>query len=308
MKRIVITGPTGAIGIAIIQRMIKENIEVLAICNPTSNRIDRIPKSPLVTIKKCDLNDIKKFSVDNKEPYDVFYHLGWNGTIGIARNDLFMQNANVKNAIDAVDLANRLGCHTFIGAGSQAEYGPTEEILKPDTKTFPDTGYGMGKLCAGMMTRLRCEQLGMKHIWIRVLSVYGPYDGWGSMIMSTICDFMSGISPKTTKGEQLWDYLYSKDAAEAFYLAGQRGKNSAVYCLGSGEAKPLKDYICTIQKVVNPNIDVEFGAIEYSPKQVMYLCADISALNQDLDFKPETDFEDGIRETWLWCKNNKVEK
>ena len=53
MKRIVITGPTGAIGIAIIQRMIKENIEVLAICNPTSNRIDRMPKSPLVTIKKC---------------------------------------------------------------------------------------------------------------------------------------------------------------------------------------------------------------------------------------------------------------
>lgn len=308
MKRVVITGPTGAIGIAIIQHMIRENIEVLAICNPKSRRLDRIPNHPLVKIHKCDLKDLDTCDIQDEKKYDVFYHLGWNGTVGAERNDLYLQNENVKNSISAVELANRLGCSVFVGAGSQAEYGRVEGVLTPDTKTLPDNGYGMGKLCSGMMTRLKCEQLNIKHIWMRVLSVYGPYDGWNSMIMSTISNLMMEIEPKTTKGEQLWDYLYSKDAAEAFYLAGKKGIHGSVYCLGSGQAKPLKQYIETMQNVVNKNVKVNFGAIEYAPKQVMHLCADISKLKEDLGFVPKTNFETGIRETLEWCKKNKMEK
>ena len=44
MKRVIITGPTGAIGIALIQQMIEEQIEVIAVCNPTSNRRSRCRK------------------------------------------------------------------------------------------------------------------------------------------------------------------------------------------------------------------------------------------------------------------------
>ena len=41
----------------------------------------------------------------------------------------------------------------------------------------------------------------------------------------------------------MWDYLYSKDAGKAFYLLGEKGINGKVYCIGGGEARPLKDYI-----------------------------------------------------------------
>lgn len=302
MKRVVITGATGAIGIAIINQMIKNGIEVMAICNPCSHRINRIPKTSLVKIVKCDLNDFQTFMWDDNIKWDVFYHLAWEGTFGGKRDDLFLQNQNIKNALDAVELAKRLGCHTFIGAGSQAEYGRIDGIMSPDTSVNPENGYGMAKLCAGMMTRLKCNQLGIKHVWFRVLSIYGPYDGPNTMIMSTIYKLMTNEVPKTTKGEQLWDYLYSDDAGRAFYLAGLFGRNNSIYCLGSGQARPLRDYIYDIRNAINPNINVEFGGVEYSPKQVMYLCADISSLKEDTGFQPEVCFEEGILKTAEWLK------
>ena len=55
MKKIAVTGPTGAIGIALIQYCISRDIEVYAFCRKNSTRIDNIPKSPLVHIVYCDL-------------------------------------------------------------------------------------------------------------------------------------------------------------------------------------------------------------------------------------------------------------
>ena len=59
--------------------------------------------------------------------------------------------------------------------------------------------------------------------------------------------------------------------------------------------KPLKKYIQTIRDLINPNFKIGFGEIDYYPNQVMYLCADISELTKDTEFKPKTNFEKGIQ-------------
>ncbi len=91
------------------------------------------------------------------------------------------------------------------------------------TPTFPENGYGIAKLCAGQMSRILCEQKNMNHIWTRILSVYGPYDGENTMIMSVIRKLAHGEKPSLTEGKQQWDYLYSKDAGYAMYLLGEKG-------------------------------------------------------------------------------------
>lgn len=295
MKRAVITGATGAIGTALINELIKQNIEVLVLCRDGSKRNENVPISPLVTLKYCDLQDLQYFENDTDKDYDVFYHFAWMGTTGEARNDMFLQNLNVKYALDAVKLAKRFGCKTFIGAGSQAEYGRVEGVLRPDTPANPETGYGIAKLCAGQMTRQLALQLDVEHIWVRVLSVYGPNDTENSMVMSTIDKLKNNIVPEFTKGEQMWDYLYSGDAARAFYLLGEKGVSGKTYVLGSGNAKPLKEYIKIIQSSVNPDCEIRLGAIPYQEKQVMHLEADISVLRNDTGFEPWVGFEDGIR-------------
>lgn len=293
MKSAVITGATGAIGTALINELTSKGVRVLVLTREDSPRNSIIPQSHLVEVRYCSLEKLHDFEAEGE--YEVFYHFAWAGTFGSARNDLYLQNKNVEYALDAVAAAKRLGCHTFIGAGSQAEYGRVEGILKPDTPAFPENGYGYGKLCAGQMTRDFAHRLGLRHIWVRILSVYGPNDGGGSMVMSALKKLRDGEIPEFTKGEQKWDYLYSGDAAEAFALLGEKGADGKVYVLGSGNARPLAEYIEELRRTAAPNGKVNLGAVPYGEKQVMFLCADISELQRDTGWTPTTDFADGIR-------------
>lgn len=300
MRRAIVTGATGAVGTALIRELAASGIETLVFCREGSHRNQQIPKHPLVTLKYCSLEQLASVENDTGKQYDVFYHFAWEGTTGASRNDMYLQNRNVRYALDAVDAAGRFGCKKFIGAGSQAEYGRVEGLLRPDTPTFPETGYGIAKLCAGQMTRERAHQLEMEHNWVRILSVYGPNDGPQSMVMSTINKLKNNEIPQFTKGEQMWDYLYSDDAAKAFRLVGEKGIDGKVYILGSGKARPLADYIEDIRKTVNHNGQIMLGAIEYAPKQVMFLQADITELEQDVGFAPGTEFTAGIKTTAEW--------
>lgn len=306
MKRAIITGPTGAIGMALIEVLTSVGIEVVAVVRRNSSRADRIKENNLVKKVYCDLSELEKLPDMIGERADVFFHLGWDGTGGGSRNDMYIQNNNVKYALDAVEAAYRLGCTRFVGAGSQAEYGRYEGKLSAETPTRPENGYGMAKLCAGQMTRALCEQKGMEHIWARILSVYGPYDGEHTLVMSVIKRLMECEPAECTKAEQLWDYIYSKDAAKALYLLGEKGVNSKIYCVGSGQAKPLREYIEYIRECVNPTGIVKYGAIPYSKNQVMYLCADIEQLKKDTGYVSQYTWEQGIKETVNMIKNTKV--
>lgn len=296
MDRVVISGATGAVGMALIHEMISDEIEVLVLTHKNSKRNEWIPKHPLVSTMDCSLDDMKNaFLTGCDMEYDAFYHLAWAGTTGNDRNNMYLQNKNVKYALDAVELANRMHCKVFIGAGSQAEYGRFERKLSETTPTFPENGYGIAKLCAGQMTKERAHQLGMRQIWTRIFSVYGPYDGKQSMIMSAIDKMIKGEKTSFTKGEQIWDYLYSKDAARALYLLGEK-ELDGVYCLGSGNARTLKEYIMEMRNQINPTLEIGIGEIPYAERQVMYLCADISKLQKDTGFEVKYDFKKGITE------------
>lgn len=302
INRAIITGGTGAVGMALIEELISQGVEVLVFCRKDSERNDRIPRHSMVNVLYCDLNQLEEVQNTTGKQYDVFYHFAWQGTTGESRNQMLLQNQNVKYALEAVKAAKRFGCRMFIGAGSQAEYGRVEGKLTADTAVFPENGYGMAKLCAGQMTRVLAEQLGMEHIWVRILSVYGPYDTKNSMVMSTIRKLLCGEVPQFTKGEQLWDYLYSKDAAVAFRLLAERGIDQKVYVLGSGQVSRLSEYIEMIRNAVRPGAVIELGAIPYSQKQVMYLCADSEALKKDVGFAPEVTFAQGIQKVVAWYK------
>ncbi len=298
MKKVAIIGATGAIGRALLDKFIKRHIEVYVLVRKDSTRISDLPKHPLIHVVECGMEQMKDFDESILTSIDTFYYLAWAKAFGQeARNDMDTQIKNIQYTLDAVGLAKRMGATTFVGTGSQAEYGRVEGILSEKTPCNPENGYGMAKLCAGQMSRIECEKQGLKHIWTRILSVYGPHDGMGTMISSAIVNFSNGISPDFTLGEQLWDYLYSTDAANALYLMGEKGIHGSVYVLGSGQARPLREYIEIICNEIDTAIKLGFGNVPYGDKQVMHLEADIHSLTRDTGFVPETSFENGIRET-----------
>ena len=296
LRTAVVTGGTGAIGVALCEKLLAEGCTVYAAVNPNSRRTDNLPQHERLQLIPCDAAAYDTLP-EKIGAADAFFHLAWAKTTGSGRNDMPAQIANIRYAIDAVRAANRLGCKVFVGAGSQAEYGRVEGMLHPDTPCFAENGYGMAKCCAGQMTRTESHALGMAHIWLRVLSVYGEYDGAAAMIPAVILQLLRGEMPALTKGEQLWDYLYAADAANAFYLAAAHGRDGAVYPVGSGEARPLREYVTELRDAIDENLPLGFGERAYADKQVMHLQADITPLHDDTGFTPQVSFSEGIRRT-----------
>ncbi len=299
----IITGPTGALGQALCRCLLSRGIRVYPVCRSDSPRTKMLPHHPGLQIIPCEigrLGMLPEILTDRK--IDAFFHLAWAGNDGNNRNNMDFQAANIRYALDASRAAKELKCQVFVGAGSQAEYGRTDRALAPDTPCFPENGYGMAKLCAGQMTRVECIRLGIDHIWPRFLSIYGPYEQLSSMTISTILKLLRGEIPAMTAGEQMWDYLYADDAAEALYRMAAYGKNGAVYTVGTGKTRRLREYVEILRDTVDPSLSVDFGAIPYSVNQVMHLEADISLLTSDTGFIPKTDFREGIQKTVDWVR------
>jgi len=298
IKSAVVTGPTGAIGAALCRRLLSDGASVWAVVRPGSGRLFHLPEG--VRAVSCGLDGMERLPALIGGRADAFFHLAWAGTTGPAREDMPGQIGNIRAAVAAARAAAALSCAVFVGAGSQAEYGRVDGALRADTPCFPESGYGMAKLCAGQMTRSECRRLGVRHVWARVLSVYGPCDGEGTMISSVIRTLLAGGRPALTAGGQLWDYLYADDAAQALCALARAGRDGRVYPLGSGEARPLRDYVVMLRDAIDPALPLGFGEVPYAPGQIMRLEADIGDLIRDTGFRPQTSFETGITETIRW--------
>lgn len=293
--RAIITGATGMIGIALTNELLAHGYSCVAIIRENSKKRSLLPVDPNLTIIECSIEHFNELEIEPN--CDCFFHLAWEATTGQSRDDVHLQEQNIRYAIDSVGLAKRAGCETYVGVGSQAEYGIKSEMLSPITSVDPMNGYGIAKYATSKLTRIYANQLSMKHCWGRILSIYGPNDNPNSLISYLIKSFRSDLNVELTKCEQMWDYLYVKDCARALRLIAEKGLNNKVYIIGSGEAQLLKEYVKIVKKEIKSNSKVLFGAKEYYPNQPMYLCADIKELNADTGFVPKYTFEEGIKET-----------
>ena len=290
------------IGVALIEECLRHDIEIYAVVRSSSGKAGRLPLSDKIHLTDCSLEDLSDLPGRIPGGCDTFYHIAW-GNTGEARNkSTELQSRNIFYTLQAVRAAAELGCRRFIGAGSQAEYGPMDvEKISPDSPVNPSTPYGASKLAAGHLAGMLCRELGMECIWPRIFSVYGKYEKETTMVASGLRKMLAGEPTEFTPAMQRWDYLYSRDAGRAFYLIGEKGKGGSVYCVGSGLARPLKEYIeemAALTGAGKPGI----GAKPYPPGAVMNLCADIGTLTGDTGFIPEYTFEQGIRETIEWIK------
>jgi len=167
--------------------------------------------------------------------------------------------------------------------------------------------YGIAKYAAGKLSKLLCDNIDIKHVWGRVLSIYGPGDNDYTLVMSCIKSLLNNERFSTTKGEQLWDYMYSEDCANAFLSIAEKGHHGNNYCICSGEVRSIKEYIEIIKSNFPSSMPVGYGDLKYSNNQIMNLQGDISKLYEHTGFRPEISFELGIKKTIDWFKNHVAE-
>src|SRR5262249_38263108 len=150
---------------------------------------------------------------------------------------------NIVDALQLVDLAADAGATIFVGAGSQAEYGPYERPIVESDPPKPTTLYGIAKLASGLMTERRCAERKLRFAWLRIFSADGPKDGESWLIPPLIRTLRANGRMALTACEQRWGFLHARDAAAAVRLVLASDDARGFYNLGSPDAPPLRETV-----------------------------------------------------------------
>lgn len=306
MPNVIVTGATSMIGVSLIEAALSDSTveKILAVVRPGSKKINRLPSDCRIEIIEVDLNDYKKLK--KYTGYETFYHLAWSRTetYNESCEDMLLKCKSIEGTLEAVEVAHAIGCKKFVWAGGQSEYGiVNDDYMRPDTPCDPVRADGIMHYATGKLVRLLCNRYKMPFILVRIFSIYGKYDRPNSMITSTVKKMLDGEACQFTPAEQIWDYLNATDMGSAFYLAGKKAEEDKIYCVGSGDARPLKEFIKVIRNVVNPDLELKFGELPYPTNPIMRLCPDISAIKNDTGWKPTVSFEEGIKEIVEYMKS-----
>lgn len=294
MKRIVITGASGFIGVHLIHAWLREEAEVYAVIRPNSKNAELIPASERVHVIECEMSDYERLP-DRIPDADCFYHLAWEGARAPLRDDDALQKKNFACSVAAMEAAKKMGCTFFLGSGSQAEYGITNGIVDEAYPCNPVTAYGREKRHACAVLRELASHCGMRFIWTRIFSIYGPHDYPGTLIMSALQKMQRNETVDLTPATQLWDYLYVEDAAQAMKQFAVQPCEDGIYNLASGEYQPLKKYILTMKKVLGSDSQLRFGRIPYGPNGPVNLTPDPRKAKEALGWRADISFGEGIR-------------
>jgi nucleoside-diphosphate-sugar epimerase len=196
-------------------------------------------------------------------------------------------------------LVSEIGAKLFIGAGSQAEYGPYDRMIEPDDATHPTTLYGKAKLAAGSMVSQIAVDAGIRFAWLRVFSTYGPKDADHWLIPTAIKTIAAGKRMSLTACEQRWGFLHARDAAAAFRTVLEKPDASGIFNVGHPEAPALHETLTTLRDLVDPTVQLGIGDVAYRSDQVMILQAGTRRLNA-LGWTPSVPLDQGLRETVEW--------
>lgn len=302
MKSAIVTGANGFVGSAVVKELLRKNIDVLAIVHADNST--NLPDNPHLHIISCDMSEIGSLTdCLSHNKYDLFYHFAWSGSAGPLRTDYNLQLENAKWSLDAITTASKLGCEKFIAAGSILEDETLAAVNSQGNMPGAPYIYGAGKIVFHQMGSPLAAKLGIKLIWGKITNTYGVGEVSPRLVNTTLRKCIGGISPEFTSGVQNYDFIYIDDLARAFYLLGQKGKPFSNYVLGSGQAKPLREFLEELHNAVAPDLPFLFGDVPFTGTNLPLSSFNTDNLYEDTGFVPEYSFAEGCKKTINWLKS-----
>lgn len=303
MKKAVVYGGAGFIGSELVRHLCEKRVTVCVVEKPgikEKKEYERISDLPIQLIE-CDLTQADRLPLLIKDrDYDVFYQFAWMGLDNLSLKDYELQLMNVKWIMDSIVAASELGCSKFIGAGSITQ----KELLIKEGRLFQGDRhkyYRAAEFTCETLGRSVATEYEISFFWPKIINIYGPGENSPRLINTLIRNLRAGKEQMLSPGEQLYDFLYITDAAEAYYCIGERGTEESEYVIGSGDVRPLKDYLLQIRDIVAPEMELQLGALAYEGLFMDAKEFDISELNK-IGFAPKVSFEAGIKMLLEWLE------
>lgn len=305
-----VTGAAGFIGSHLCRKLIKEGFSVTGIDSFT----DSYPKwikerniKPLMREKKfkllsSDLNDLELKKLLSKTDY-VFHHAAQAG-VRASWGENF--SVYIKNNIEAtqklLEAAKNSRIKKFIYASSSSVYGFCPELPMSETSSlYPFSPYGVSKLAAEHLCFLYFKNYNVPTVSLRFFTVYGP----GQRPDMAFHKFFKAIAedkPITVYGDgkQTRDFTYVDDIIEANFSSLKNGVPGEIYNIGGGSRKKLEEIFPIIESICQKKI--KKNREEKQRGDVPHTLADIQKAHKELNYSPQIQLSDGLKEEWTWIQ------
>lgn len=301
MKKVIISGADGFVGSYTVQCFLDNGVEVLAL--DMLQEPKRLKPQTGLTYQCVDVsNTAQLLSFIPVGEYATFIHFAWAGSAGPLRTDYRLQLQNALNTVECLKAAKSLGCSRFVCAGSIMEREVEAAVHTQGSRPGMGYIYGMGKHIAHCLCKSVAADIGIDLLWPMITNAYGAGELSPRFVNTTLRKIINQESLQFTAGTQNYDFVYVTDVARAFYAVAKNGHPFKEYIIGSGSARPLKEFILEMQQALAPDMIPQFGDVPFTGTNLPLSAFDTTEIEQDCGFNPQVSFAEGTRMTMEWLK------
>ncbi len=189
----------------------------------------------------------------------------------------------------------------------------TTDLFTETTAYAPSSPYSASKASSDHLVRAWQRTYGLPTLITNCSNNYGPYHFPEKLIPLVILNALDGKDlPIYGKGDQIRDWLYVEDHAQALYKVVTQGKVGETYNIGGHNEKQNIEVvrtICAILDKLQPQANSQpyeslISFVKDRPGHDLRYAIDASKMANELDWTPEQSFETGIRKTVEWYLDN----
>jgi dTDP-glucose 4,6-dehydratase len=208
-----------------------------------------------------------------------------------------------------LEAAKELGIKRFHHISTDEVFGtlPLENLnekFNEKTPYSPRSPYSASKASSDHLVRAFIETYNFPATISNCTNNYGPFQFPEKIIPLFILNaFQNKPLPIYGKGKAVRDYLYVTDHCSAIDLILHKGKIGETYCIGGDGEKNGLEIADTILSLLDKEKSLK-NFVEDRKGHDMRYAMDHSKITNELGWKPSVTFEEGIKKTILWYKEN----
>ncbi len=315
MKNYLVTGGAGFIGSHLVDNLLSEGNNVIAIDNFDDFYSRDIKLKNIATaltfdtfqLVEGDIRDRKLLDdLFSNNHFDVVVHLAAKAGVRPSIEDPEgYYDVNINGTLNILEAMKAYDIKKMIFASSSSVYGNNEKVpfSESDVVDFPISPYAATKKSGELLCHTYHHLYDFKINCLRFFTVYGPRQRPDLAINKFTKKIMNGetiqmFGDGTTKR----DYTYIDDIIQGIKLAIDNLDGFEVFNLGESRTIMLKDLISQIENEIGEKAIIE--KLPLQPGDVEQTYADISKARELLKYDPQYEIEEGIKNFIEWMKND----
>jgi len=304
-KTILITGGAGFIGSNLVNKLAKNN-KIIVVDDLSSGRKENISRK--AKFYKADVRSKKVIDIFKKEKPEIVFHLAARPLVDDAyKNPYQAIEVNIMGTVNILEICRKRGnLESIIVVSSDKAYGKSEKLpYREDCPLKGDHPYDASKSAADLIAKTYFSTYGLPVKITRFSNVFGPGDINFSRIIPGVIE--AALKNKELKirsdGKMLREYTYINDIVDGcIKLASYDGLYGEAFNFGSKNIFSVLDIVKKSEKVLDKKINYKILNIAKNEIPEQYL--DWTKAKEILNWQPKTNFEQGIKETYNWLKEN----